>query len=405
MKAFIKDLWFHRDNEIQSLNGLRAFAIILVILNHYALAWKKIGTLQSDSLFWSGVDLSFVLSGFLISKGLLNDWNRNGTIDFQKFYLKRTFRIFPAYYFFITFSLIASNFVLKIAEKKGLEKEVDVLSFKLSNAWGDFVFLGNYFPGMNIHTWSLSMEEQFYLIFPLFCGLLLFKIGPKRRQLFLWCLLLIPTASRVIVYVTTAAPLTPEYFNEIYFPFHTRFDSLVMGVIAMDLYTGHKDLVDRLKSDNRLYYPLLLLFFSFLCAAHWVNLRTDSFFTHTFKYNLLNISFAGILLFVVVRSESFLSRFLSLKLFVPVARLSFTIYLWHLILIGISLSILKIRTEPSSTLALLSQFIFVLVLVVILSIPFYALIEYPFQYLKMKILLKKKSDDRSFQIQSKSSTC
>ncbi len=345
------------------------------------------------------------LAVFLISKGLLNDWNRNGTIDFQKFYLKRTFRIFPAYYFFITFSLIASNFVLKIAEKKGLEKEVDVLSFKLSNAWGDFVFLGNYFPGMNIHTWSLSMEEQFYLIFPLFCGLLLFKIGPKRRQLFLWCLLLIPTASRVIVYVTTTAPLTPEYFNEIYFPFHTRFDSLVMGVIAMDLYTGHKDLVDRLKSDNRLYYPLLLLFFSFLCAAHWVNLRTDSFFTHTFKYNLLNISFAGILLFVVVRSESFLSRFLSLKLFVPVARLSFTIYLWHLILIGISLSILKIRTEPSSTLALLSQFIFVLVLVVILSIPFYALIEYPFQYLKMKILLKKKSDDRSFQIQSKSSTC
>ncbi|EMJ83805.1 hypothetical protein LEP1GSC016_2595 [Leptospira borgpetersenii serovar Hardjo-bovis str. Sponselee] len=52
MKTFIKDLWFHRDNEIQSLNGLRAFAIILVILNHYALAWKKIGTLQSETPFF-----------------------------------------------------------------------------------------------------------------------------------------------------------------------------------------------------------------------------------------------------------------------------------------------------------------------------------------------------------------
>ncbi|EMF98184.1 acyltransferase [Leptospira borgpetersenii str. 200701203] len=261
MKTFIKDLWFHRDNEIQSLNGLRAFAIILVILNHYALAWKKIGTLQSDSLFWSGVDLSFVLSGFLISKGLLSDWTRNGAINFQKFYLKRTFRIFPAYYFFITFSLVASSFVLKIAEKKGLEQEAYVLSFKLSNAWGDFVFLGNYFPGMNIHTWSLSIEEQFYLVFPLFCNLLLFKMNPKHRQPLLWSLLLIPTTFRVIVYMTTDIPLTPEYFNEIYFPFHTRFDSLVMGVIAMDLYVGHKNLVSRLKADNRLYYPLLFVFF------------------------------------------------------------------------------------------------------------------------------------------------
>ncbi|EMY77131.1 acyltransferase [Leptospira weilii serovar Ranarum str. ICFT] len=403
MKAFIKDLWFHRDNEIQPLNGLRAFAIILVILNHYALVWKKADKFQSDSLFWSGVDLSFVLSGFLISKGLLSDWTRNhGTIDFKKFYLKRTLRIFPAYYFFITFSLVASNFALKIAQEKGLEKEAYVLSFKLSDAWGDFVFLGNYFPGMNIHTWSLSIEEQFYLIFPLFCSLILFKTAPKFRQLLLWCLVLIPTFARVIVYTTTTAPLTPEYFNEIYFPFHTRFDSLLMGVIAMDLYTGRQTWMDRLRADNRLYYFLLFLFFSFLSISHWVNLSTDSFFTHTFKYNLLNIGFAGILLLAAVRSEGFLGRFLSLKFFIPVARLSFTIYLWHLILIAVSLSILGIRTEPSSTFALLFQFIFVLILIFTLSIPFYILIEYPFQQLRTKILPKKRSREDLFQVQTES---
>ncbi|MCR8638894.1 acyltransferase [Leptospira interrogans serovar Ricardi] len=402
MKAFIKGLWYHREDEIQSLNGLRAFAIILVILNHYALVWKKPGTFQSDFLFWSGVDLSFVLSGFLISKSLLSDWTRNATIDFKKFYLKRTLRIFPAYYVFITFSWVASKLTLKIAEAKGLEKEAYYFSFKLSDAWGDFVFLGNYFPGINIHTWSLSIEEQFYLIFPLFCSLILFKMSSKYRQLLLWSLLLVPTISRVIVYMTTPLPLTPEYFNEIYFPFHTRFDSLVIGVIVMDLYMNQKGLINRLKTNPILYYLLLFLFFSFLCISHWANINMESFFTHTFKYNLLNIGFAGILLCAVVRSEGLLGRFLSLKIFVPIARLSFTIYLWHLVLIAVSVSILKIRTEPSSMFELLFQFIFVLTLMILLSVPFYLLFEYPFQYLRTRILPKRRSHKQLLSVQPKS---
>ncbi|MCG6167089.1 acyltransferase family protein [Leptospira sanjuanensis] len=391
MKAFIKDLWFHRDNEIRSLNGLRAFAIILVILNHYALAWKAIGTFQSDSFFWSGVDLSFVLSGFLISKGLFSDWNRNGKIDFKKFYLKRTLRILPAYYFFILFSLVASKFALKVADAKGLELESFVLSARLENSWGDFVFLGNYFTGMNIHTWSLSIEEQFYLIFPLFCSLILFKRVMKYRQLFLWSLVLIPTSLRGFVYWTTSMPMTPEYFEEIYFPFQTRFDSLLMGVIAMDLYVSHTALMDRLKRNDPLYYSLLGLFFAFLFAAHWVYLENTGFLAHTARYNLLNLGYAGILLLSVVRLESWLGRFLSMKIFVPIARLSFTMYLWHLVLIGIALSILGVRSEPASTIAFLFQFCAVLILIVVLSIPFYILIEYPFQYLRTRMLPRKKT--------------
>ncbi|TGL92750.1 acyltransferase [Leptospira barantonii] len=398
MKAFIKDLLYHRDNEIQSLNGLRAFAIVLVILNHYALAWKDVGTFQSDSFFWSGVDLSFVLSGFLISKGLLSDWNRNGTINFKQFYLKRTLRIFPAYFFFILFSLVASNFALKVAQKKGLILESYILSFRLSNAWGDFVFLGNYFPGMNIHTWSLSIEEQFYLVFPLLCSLFLFKRVSHHRQFFLWGLVLIPTSVRIAVYMTTTYPLSPEYFDEIYLPTQTRFDSLLMGVIAMDLFTSHKNLMDRLRREDRLYYPLLFLFFSFLFIAHWVHQGTTGFFTQTFKYNLLNIGFAGILLLAVVRLESRFARFLSMRMFVPIARLSFTIYLWHLVLIGAALSILGIKSEPTSNLTFFVQFTAVLGLIVILSVPFYILIEYPFQFLRIKILPQKKKV-RSSQLQ------
>lgn len=390
MKAFIKDLWYHRDNEIRSLNGLRAFAIILVILNHYGLAWKDVGIFQSDSFFWSGVDLSFVLSGFLISKGLLSDWNRNGTINFKEFYLKRTLRIFPAYFFFITFSLVASKFAMKIAQKKGLVLESYILSFKLSNAWGDFVFLGNFFPGMNIHTWSLSIEEQFYLVFPLFCSLFLFKRVRKHRQFFLWGLVFVPTISRIVIYMTTKNPLSPEYFDEIYFPTLTRFDSILMGVIAMDFFTSHKNFMDRLRQDDRLYYPLLFLFFSFLFTAHRAHQETSGFFAQTFKYNLLNMGYAGILLLSVVRLESGLGRFLSMRIFVPVSRLSFTIYLWHLLLIGVALSVLGIKMEPNSSFVFFIQFTAVLGLIVLLSIPLYILIEHPFQFLRAKILPSKK---------------
>ncbi|RHX80845.1 acyltransferase family protein [Leptospira yasudae] len=391
MKAFIKDLWFHRENEIRSLNGLRAVAIILVILNHYALAWKARGTFQSDSFFWSGVDLSFVLSGFLISKGLFSEWKRNGKIDFKAFYLKRTLRIFPAYYFFILVSLVASKYALKVTDAKGLEIESFIIASRLANSWGDFVFLGNYFTGMNIHTWSLSIEEQFYLIFPLFCSLILFKRVLEHRQLFLWSLVLIPTSLRVFVYWTTSIPTTPEYFDEIYLPSQTRFDSLLMGVIAMDLYVSHGAFMQSLRQKDHLYYPLLCLFFLFLFAAHWIYLDTNGILVQTLRYNLLNLGFAGILLLSIVRLESWLSRFLSMKIFVPIARLSFTIYLWHLVLIGVSLSILGIRSEPASTIVFLFQFCAVLILIVILSIPFYILIEYPFQYLRTRMLPRKKT--------------
>lgn len=388
MKAFIKDIWFHRESEIRSLNGLRAFAIILVILNHYALVWEELGTFHSEAFFWSGVDLSFVLSGFLISMGLWNDWKRNGKINFKNFYLKRTLRIFPAYFIFLMISHTFLVIALEVARRSEMTQQTNRLSLSLMNSWGDFVFLGNYFQGFNIHTWSLSMEEQFYLIFPFFCAWLLFKRGPKVRQCFLWLLILIPTLTRFWIYERTSYPSSPDYFQEIYFPFHTRFDSIVAGVIAMDLYMNHRSIVEKLKQNDFVYYACLISFLFLLFGAHWIHERMNNILTHTIKYNLLNLGFAGILMLSIVRFEGFLHKFLSLRIFVPISRLSFTIYLWHLVLIGVAISILGIKSEPESLFVFLTQFAIVLVLIVLLAIPLYILIEYPFQKLRSRLTLK-----------------
>ncbi|MBM9577067.1 acyltransferase [Leptospira sp. 201903070] len=388
MKAFIKDIWFHRESEIRSLNGLRAFAIILVILNHYALVWEELGTFHSETFFWSGVDLSFVLSGFLISMGLWKDWEKNGKINYKTFFLKRTLRIFPSYFLFLAISFAFLTFALKFAQEKEMLQQTNRLSLSLMNSWGDFVFLGNYVQGFNIHTWSLSMEEQFYLVFPFFCGWVLFKRNPRVRQFSLWFLLLIPTLTRFWIFQTTSYPATPEYFQEIYFPFHTRFDSILMGVITMDLYVNHKRIVSRFRKDGLVYYSFLLFFVFLLFAAHWIQEEKNTVFAHTIRYNFLNIGFAGILFLSVIRFGGFLHRFFSLRIFVPVARMSFTIYLWHLVLIGVSISILGVKSAPESDLIFFAQFSLVFLFVLLLALPLYVLIEYPFQKLRIKITSK-----------------
>ncbi|MBM9499048.1 acyltransferase [Leptospira sp. 201903071] len=388
MKAIIKDLWSYRETEIRSLNGLRAFAIILVILNHYALVWEELGTFHSESYFWSGVDLSFVLSGFLISMGLWKGWERNGKINYKNFYLKRTLRIFPPYFLFLTISFAFLTFALKIAQEKEMLQQTNRLSLSLMNSWGDFVFLGNYVQGFNIHTWSLSMEEQFYLVFPYFCGWVLFKRNAKVRQLFLWFLLLIPTLTRVWIYLTTSYPSSPEYFREIYFPFHTRFDSILAGVITMDIYVNHKRIVAKFQKNGLLYYSFLIFFVCLWYAAHWIHEGQSNILIHTIRYNFLNLGFAGILFLSIVRFEGLLHRFLSLTIFVPIARMSFTIYLWHLVLIGVAISILGIQSAPESNAVFFGQFLVVFVFILLLAFPLYVLIEYPFQRLRAKLFSK-----------------
>nr|WP_242602907.1 acyltransferase [Leptospira noguchii] len=198
---------------------------------------------------WSGVDLFFVLSGFLISKGLWENWKEDSKINFKSFYIKRTLRIFPAYYFFLTVTYLIGKAMIFNLEKQGLLAQAQGLKEGLSKSWGDFLFLGNYVQGLNSHTWSLSSEEQFYLMFPILSATLFFKVEFKYRQILLWILYFIPLLFRIYTFTTLNDTATPPYFKEIYYPFQTRFDSLIIGVIVMDLYMNRQD-ISKSRSQN-----------------------------------------------------------------------------------------------------------------------------------------------------------
>lgn len=156
-------------NQIHSLNGLRGIAALLVIWVHFptvgdsAFVNRFMGIGKSINAGYWGVDIFFVMSGFLITRILINE-KFNGRLSFRLFYAKRALRIFPIYYLVLFFCFI-------FLDKNGF-------------LWC-FFYISNYFFAFNpmnsplVHTWSLSVEEQFYLCWPLI--LYVFPVSISRR--------------------------------------------------------------------------------------------------------------------------------------------------------------------------------------------------------------------------------
>ena len=162
-------------SHIPSLDGLRGVAVLLVMVSHFAILAPG-SPLQevligSAKMGWIGVDLFFVLSGFLIT-GILID-SRGSQGYFRRFYARRTLRIFPLYYAFVLVVLVAWPRLSGSAPTSWR----DELTFLAYGSNILFAFVGwEGMPGHTTHLWSLAVEEQFYLLWPL----VVFGVAPQR---------------------------------------------------------------------------------------------------------------------------------------------------------------------------------------------------------------------------------
>jgi len=159
------------------IEGLRAVAVILVILDHL-VAWPGGGFI--------GVDVFFVISGFLITGLLLRDYKKTQTIDFRKFYARRVRRIAPAATLVILTTVIVGFFVVSIARAQGIAID-GVWSFFFFANWQFAASGTDYFQaGAAVsplqHYWSLSVEEQFYLVWPWLTLVLIYVMRNRRRD-------------------------------------------------------------------------------------------------------------------------------------------------------------------------------------------------------------------------------
>lgn len=268
----------------QSLDVLRGIAVLLVLGHHsnYYHVWYRIGGI--------GVDLFFVLSGYLISGLLFSEFKRTGKIDIGRFLVRRGFKIYPAYYFMVLL----------------------FLPFTYHHVtWADFTFMGAYWPVFWGHAWSLSVEEHFYLLLPL---VFLLSIKVFKSQRFGW----IPyTAPLLLVACLLLRYSYALHHSTVYgvTETHLRVDSLFAGVTLS--WVKH---FSRGISTKRAY--LFGIAAAALLAPVLIGLPPMA--AATFGYLLMPLSFCCILIWGL--NSSWLGK---LK---PVSRIgfySYSIYLWH----------------------------------------------------------------------------
>lgn len=160
-----------QQHRFPSLDGIRGIAILLVLFYHVNLLSRPAGVFERalDTVinsWWIGVDLFFVLSGFLITRILLGKKGEDGY--FKNFYMRRVLRIFPVYYLTLAFFLILLPLLMPIDEVKGYSTVLDHQSWFWSYLQNfGLIVHGNFLPADFLaHTWSLAIEEQFYLLWP-----------------------------------------------------------------------------------------------------------------------------------------------------------------------------------------------------------------------------------------------
>jgi peptidoglycan/LPS O-acetylase OafA/YrhL len=291
---------------IASLDGLRALAVISVIFFHISLfdrfAWLE--PFRNGAL---GVTCFFVISGFLITKLLVDERGQNGSIDLKRFYLRRAFRIFPPFYLYLL--VIAILGLLHYVH-------VDLKSFILSAA-----YLRDYLPHPTIpvleHIWSLSLEEQFYLIWPV-C---LFFFRPRV------CL-------RIAVIAIVASPfirlltyaLVPVMRDHINMMLHTRMDAIMVGAaLTLAQQQGtYKRILAALA--NPLWLVPVALYF---LAQPALTLHFRGTFSLLVGFSLNALGCGIVLLQVTSAPHTWLGKLLNLKWLRHLGIISYSLYLWQ----------------------------------------------------------------------------
>lgn len=301
-----------------ALDGIRGLAVTFVFLYHvskFAFEFKP-GLIAAGFL---GVDVFFVLSGFLITALLLEEWEGSSRINLLHFYARRFFRLIPALVLFL------SCLCLYV----GLTKSPTVAKDTYWTAIYSLGYAANWISAFRIapiavplgHMWSLAIEEQFYLLWP---ALLLFLLKRKVSR----GTLVFGVAALIILVSLHRTSLSGAYAPRIYSASDTRADSLLAGCLAAML------VVWRMLPTSR-GFKAALSAISFSCAllitAYLQNFNglTESTL-YTFGFSVFALAVAILLIQLTTNPPRMALAILEAPPLVWIGKLSYSIYLWHL---------------------------------------------------------------------------
>lgn len=330
------------------LDTLRAAAIILVFMFHYYVATHNpLLSFTIGSIGWVGVDLFFVLSGYLIGNQIFSTFIRHAQLSLKTFYFRRCLRTLPNYLF-----VLGLYFFIPIFREQPLTTPL----------WKFLTFTQNFNLNLSAfsHAWSLCIEEQFYFILPL----IIFLLTNKNKLRICWFLIgfilfagIILRSSLWLIYIQHVGNKFPLYMSKIYYPSFCRLDGLVLGVSIALLKNFYKSTWHNLTQKGNWFMLIGIIGCYFTC---YPIPKLFEFVPTAFGYLLRSVSFASLLV------AALSSRTLLYRIKIPgaftLSTWSYAIYLTHKQIIHITQSILSNSIiAKSNLLILMSAILFSLI--------------------------------------------
>ncbi|WP_240359121.1 acyltransferase family protein [Pyxidicoccus trucidator] len=377
---------------LPALDGLRGVAVLLVI------AYHSLGEIQTASLGglfqagWAGVDLFFVLSGFLITRILLQTRERGAY--FRTFYVRRALRIWPLYFLLLAFVFGVMGLLLPAMAFDSERYPWTLYALYVQNLW-----LPDFGPEPLNVTWSLAIEEQFYLVWPL----LVFFLKPRQLRVLLWaCVLLSPVAR----YAALLEGVSP--FRVYTFPLF-RLDGLALGgLLALGVVDGQHTAERLERWGRRLAVPALLTAFGLvtvffnrghsihtpeaLVGAGGSQLRT---LLVAGVYTLWTAGFASLLGWVLTGRVRVLDAVLQWRPLRFMGQVSYGLYLFHALVFPVGAHYsrpLFQRLIPSSVVATALALLFEYAVLLALTVVSWRCFERPLLRLKDRFTTKEVAD-------------
>ena len=347
-----------------AIDGLRFLAFLLVFFNHS----RSLTSNFLSYIGWSGVELFFLLSGFLLTKLLLAEYNQATSIQLYKYFIRRILRIWPLYFIYLLFIVLASLLMIDCP-------------LSVPRLLSNIFFYDNIitvFNGFNLnlasgHLWSISLEEQYYLVLPFLIPLLA-KQTTRKVNLFIIVSFLLLLTSRYLL------SLSGVNYSFIYvLPFSA--DSFLAGIIpGLGMYDVW------LKKINS---TLAFVIGSCLLALlYFLPPRTVMNPNQVLIYFIPAVAFSFIFISIVYTERGLLYWLFSNKLIRYLGKISFGLYVFHVIANRITYYVFHKLNEPVD----IRGFIFSLFITILLAILSYELIEKHFLKIKNRFTVIKNRD-------------
>ncbi|RPK27711.1 acyltransferase family protein [Paenibacillus xylanexedens] len=299
------------------LDGLRAISVLAVIAYHLDMKWAQGGLL--------GVGVFFVLSGYLITDQLLMEWKLNRQISIWGFWMRRFRRLLPA---MLCMLLLVALWLIATDPVRFLSLQGDFISsiFYVNN-WYLIFHQVSYFesfgPASPIgHLWSLSIEEQFYLIWPILL-LVALSFAPRRGRLLLWMLVLavISALAMTLLYVPGTDP------SRVYYGTDTRAFAILIGAVLAVIWPSWK-LSERISPSARTSLDLIGALG--LLVLMIMIYRTNEYDDALYQYGFLYLSLVtAVIIAVLVHPVSCLGKMLGCHPLSWIGKHSYSLYIWH----------------------------------------------------------------------------